>query len=93
VFTDTRERATAIQIAAGRIGRQRRRDHVLAEPPVDESAARTLATDLAPVAREHGAVILRSRDLRQRARRFEAEDLHLALAVISLAAREHLLAR
>lgn len=86
-------RASRLRLGAQGIGRQRHGDHVLADSPIPESGARAVAADLPTASGEFGTTILGTRDLRQHAVRFNDENLHLTAAMISLAAREHRVAR
>ncbi|WP_334387057.1 hypothetical protein [Bradyrhizobium sp. AZCC 2262] len=52
-----------------------------------------MPADAAASPRKLGTVILRACDLRQHALRFDGENLHLTVAMVSLAAPEHLVAR
>jgi hypothetical protein len=95
MIANARKRADAFRIgtAARGVRGQRRRHHVLAEPPILESAAGALAADALAATRDLGAVDFRTVHLRQHAIRLERDDLHLTVAEIFLAARKHFLAR
>jgi hypothetical protein len=80
--------AVGLCLAAEGIGRERHRDHVLAEAPVLECAAGARAIDLLAAPGEFRAVVFRACDLRQHPLRFDAENDDMAGATIVLAARE-----
>ena len=52
-----------------------------------------MATDIPAASGELGTVVLGARDLRQYALRFDRENLHLTVEMISLSARKYLIAR
>src|SRR6185437_2994260 len=66
---------TGLLVAAKRVRRERRRDHVLAEAPVLECGAGTFAADPPPFAGEQGPIIVRARDLCQDAAGLDGDQL------------------
>jgi hypothetical protein len=91
VSANARESASALWIACRIIGRERYRDHVLAEAPVRKGATGTLAPDVGAGPGKLGAVGLRPHDPCQHPLRLDAKEGDLPLCVIDLAARERLL--